>query len=317
MAFKTRFAPSPTGYLHLGSARTTLFTALFSAHHNGSWFIRIEDTDQNRLVPDAFIQLLENLETLGLLPDEGVTLQPVGSFDSFYNVHQYGDNGPYIQSQRKDVYHEHAQQLIDKGLCYWDYLSPEQRQELQELKKATKQPIQYFEVNKRDFGEDLLHISIQEAQKKEHKPALRFRLQRDEQLTTHDLLMGESTFNLRLEEDPVFLKSDGFPTYHLAHLVDDKLMGTTHVIRSQEWYSSLPLHTQMFKDYWGESLTYIHIPFILGEQGNKKMSKRDGDVNMQDYLDQGYLPEAIINYLAFLGWNPGTDKELYLESTDF
>lgn len=315
---KTRFAPSPTGYLHLGSARTTLFAALYSISQNGSWFIRIEDTDQNRLIPDAFLSLLSNLRDLGLVPDEGVTLKHKGEFDSFYNLYQDGEYGPYIQSQRLAIYHEHAQKLIDKGLAYWDYLTREEISELQEIKRATKQPINYYLHNLKHHTEEELTRSVAQMHKQSTQTAaLRYKFQRDAQLTTHDILLGESIFDLNLVEDPVILKSDGFPTYALAHLVDDKLMQTTHIIRTQEWYPSFALHTQMYIDYWGEPLMYMHLPTVLGETGNKKMSKRDGNVNMQDYLDQGFLPEALINYLAFLGWNPGTDKELYLNKLDF
>jgi len=317
MTYKTRFAPSPTGYLHLGSARTTLFTVLFSKTNEGTWFIRIEDTDQNRLIPDAFVNLMSVLEDLGLVADEGVTLERRGEFDSFYSLYQDGDYGPYIQSQRKGIHQQHAQKLLDRGLAYWDFLSSEERSTLQELKQATKQPINYYKNNLEKCGSQITSLSVADALQDSRKPALRFRLQRDTKLVTNDLLMGSSEFDLNLEEDPIFLKSDGFPSYHLAHLVDDHLMQTTHVIRGQEWYPSLPLHTQMYIDYWGAALNYIHLPYILGEQGNKKMSKRDGNVNIQDYLDQGYLPEAIINYLAFLGWNPGTEKELYLDVTNF
>jgi glutamyl-tRNA synthetase len=328
--FRTRQAPSPTGYLHLGTARTILFTKLLSVVNSGSWFLRLEDTDRNRLNSGAVVPLLSALQALGLDPDEGVTLDQKGQKDEFYGIYQKGEFGPYIQSERLPIYHKHTQNLIDQKLAYWVYLSEEERNEIQEIKKIDKKPINYFLRNLEKVGETEIYKSVEEGLKDSRKPVLRYRLQRKEVIQCYDQLLGKSSFDLSLEEDFTILKSDGFPTYHLAHLVDDFLMKTTLVIRAQEWFSSLPKHVVMFQDYWGkqgevemESLNgknvpdYLHLPFVLGETGNKKMSKRDGNVNMQDYLDRGYLPEALVNYLAFLGWNPGTEKELYLEKSDF
>jgi glutamyl/glutaminyl-tRNA synthetase len=188
---------------------------------------------------------------------------------------------------------------------------------LQQIKQTIKKPINYFKENSQKFTEAELSVSVENALKDSRKPVLMYRLQRNEVIVCKDELLGETKFDLSLEEDFGILKSDGFPTYHLAHLVDDHEMKTSLVIRSQEWFPSIPKHVAMFTDFFGTPLKYMHIPFILGETGNKKMSKRDGNVNAQDYLDKGFLPEAIINYLAFLGWNPGTEKELYLEKSDF
>lgn len=355
--FRTRQAPSPTGYLHIGTARTVLFTKLFAKINHGIWYLRLEDTDQNRLQKDSVKILLQAMDSIGLKADEGislnvkattVSLQPknlllnksdkdvVGKLplvkglaaqeigiisvkdknsyqqpDDFYDIYQNGSFGPYIQSHRLSVYHHHAQNLINQDLAYWSYLTPEDKQELQEIKKITKRPIDYFKICKEKFG-DKIKTSIVDGLKDTDKPVLMYRLQRDSKITCHDELLGDSTFDLSLEEDFGILKSDGFPTYHLAHLVDDHLMQTTCVIRSQEWFPGFPRHQTMFLDYWKAAPRYLHLPFILGENGNKKMSKRDGNVNLQYYLDKGYMPEAIINYLAFLGWNPGTDKEIYL-----
>lgn len=314
--FRTRQAPSPTGYLHLGTTRQMLFTKLLALKEKGVWYLRVEDTDRNRLIPDAVVDLLKPLEILGLLPDEGVTSVQNGSKDDFYGVYQSGDFGPYIQSERLMMYQEHAQKLIDKKLAYWSYLTTEDKLELQEIKKITKQPIHYFDICSQKHPERLFQ-SVEQGLGDEQKPSLLYHVQRDKKIMCRDQLVGETQFDLSLEEDFTVLKSDGYPTYHLAHLVDDYLMKTSLVIRAQEWYPSIARHQIMFADYWGECPKYIHLPFILGQTGNKKMSKRDGNVNMQDYLDKGYLPEAIINYLAFLGWNPGTEKELYLEQSDF
>lgn len=315
--FRTRQAPSPTGYLHFGTARQMLFTKLMAKAEQGTWYLRVEDTDRNRLNQGAVVNMLESLEKLGLLPDEGVTLEESGKKDEFYGVYQKGKYGPYIQSERLELYHEHAQKLIDKKLAYWSYLSDEEKQELTEIKAATKRAINYHKANLDKFGEEVLYTDVKTALADERKPSLRYHIQRNETIECQDELLGVSKFDLSLEEDFNILKSDGYPTYHLAHLIDDYLMETTLVIRAQEWYPSIARHVTMFRDYWGQEPKYMHLPFILGETGNKKLSKRDNKVNMDEYLEMGYLPEAIINYLAFLGWNPGTEKELYLESEDF
>jgi nondiscriminating glutamyl-tRNA synthetase len=347
--FRTRQAPSPTGYLHIGTARTVLFTKFIAMINQGTWYLRLEDTDQNRLQKDSVKVLLSAMDSIGLKADEGVSLthleikkiqkgdggklpldnglaakltgvsvdfNPTQLPDDFYNIYQNGSFKPYIQSHRLPIYHQHAQNLVDQNLAYWSYLSPEDKQELQEIKQVTKSPINYYKICNDKFG-DKIKTSIQQGLQDQSKPVLMYRLQRNEKITCHDELLGDSTFDLSLEEDFGILKSDGFPTYHLAHLIDDKLMETTCIIRSQEWFPSFPKHQTMFQDYWKQVPQYIHLPFILGENGNKKMSKRDGNVNLQDYLDKGYMPEAIINYLAFLGWNPGTDKEVYLEKSEF
>jgi len=316
-SFRTRQAPSPTGYLHFGTARTVLFTKLFAQINKGVWYLRLEDTDRNRLQVGAVGSLLDSLTKLGLQPDEGVTNAPVGEKDAFYGVYQSGNMGPYIQSERLSLYHEHAQKMIEKNLAYWCYLTKEEIDELQSIKQATRAPINYARICQEKYSPIDLLASVEVALQDERKPTLRYRLQRDKTIIVRDNLLGQSEFDLSLEEDFVILKSDGYPTYHLAHVIDDHLMQTSLVIRAQEWYPSLPKHTVMFEDYWGSAPEYLHLPFILSETGTKKMSKRDGNVNIEHYLNAGFMPEAIINYLAFLGWNPGTEQELYLQEEDF
>jgi len=315
--FRTRQAPSPTGFLHLGTARTVLFTKLLAVTEQGSWYLRLEDTDRARLQPETAKNLLESLAELGLLPDEGVTVTEIGEPDDFYGLYQVGDLGPYIQSERKTLYQKHAQSLLDKKLAYWSYLSPTEREELQQIKQSHKRPINYFKANQDRFSQTDMFAQVDTGLQDERHPALYYRLQRDQIINCQDKLLGKTSFDLSLEEDFIILKSDGFPAYHLAHLIDDHLMQTSLVIRGQEWMPSLAKHVAMYRDYWGAELDYLHLPVILAAQGNKKMSKRDGNVNMADYLKAGYLPEAILNYLAFLGWNPGTEKELYLSSSGF
>jgi glutamyl-tRNA synthetase len=333
--FRTRQAPSPTGYLHFGTARTMLFTHLLAKANKGQWYLRLEDTDRARLQPDAVGSLLSSMEKLGLIPDEGICVKnDVGiEKDDFYGISQKGNFGPYIQSQRLEYYHKYAKVLLDKKLAYWSFLSEEDKIELKNIKTLIKKPINYLQANLQKLSDkpltesgclatdkietDLYSSDLEKMLKDHRKPDLRFKIQENKELKTTDQLLGTTVFNLNLEEDFTILKSDGYPTYHFAHAIDDKLMDTTLVIRSQEWLSSLPKHYCLTQALWGSVFDYLHVPFVLGEVGNKKMSKRDGNVNMQDYLEAGYLPEAIINYLVFLGWNPGIDQEMYLEKDDF
>jgi glutamyl/glutaminyl-tRNA synthetase len=266
------------------------------------------------------------------VPDEGVNNLNKGNVDSYYGIYSDGDYGPYIQSERLEFYHKYAQQLIDKKLCYWSYITPINKEELVTIKQINKKPINYYQANIQLLSnnpltessaeltsevESKMFQSVAAALADIAKPDLKFKIQKNSILETNDVLLGKSKFDLNLEEDFTCIKSDGYPTYHFAHPIDDYLMKTSLVIRAQEWTSSLPKHIELFKALDFVLPEYMHIPFILGETGNKKMSKRDGNVNMEEYLKNGYMPEAIINYLAFLGWNPGTDKELYLEQTDF
>jgi glutamyl-tRNA synthetase len=330
--FRTRQAPSPTGYLHFGTARTMLFTQLIAKKNQGNWFLRIEDTDRARLQPEAVGSLLSSMDALCLIPDEGVNNDKEGIQDDFYKIYQKGEYGPYIQSERLEFYHKYAQQLIDKKLCYWSYITPQDKEELVTIKQITKKPINYYQANIQklnskpltessellnEIASSKLFQSVENGLKDALKPDLKFKMLRDEILETNDVILGRSSFNLALEEDFTCIKSDGYPTYHMAHPIDDTMMKTSLVIRSQEWISSLPKHIQIFKALDFVLPEFMHVPFILSEVGNKKMSKRDGNVNIEEYINAGYLPEAIINYLAFLGWNPGTDKELYLNPQDF
>jgi glutamyl-tRNA synthetase len=316
-SFRTRQAPSPTGYLHFGTARQMLFTALFAIINEGDWYLRLEDTDRARLNQDSVGSLLASLEALGLQPDEGVTNEITEYRDTFYNVYQKGSYGPYIQSERLDMYHEHAKNMIDKKLAYFSYLTTEEKEELQALKQATKAPIDYFKIASKKDGEAKMFQDLESGLSDPNKPSLRYKIKRNETVMVHDELLGDTEFDLSLEEDFVIIKSDGYPTYHFAHVIDDKLMETTLVIRAQEWFPSIAKHVTMFQDYWNFVPKYIHLPVILGEKGNKKLSKRDSVVDIDDFLKRGFLPEAILNYIAFLGWNPGTEKEMYLDAEDF
>ncbi|MGL4759661.1 MAG: glutamate--tRNA ligase family protein [Patescibacteria group bacterium] len=330
--FRTRQAPSPTGFLHFGTARTLLFTHYISRVNNGVWYLRLDDTDRNRLQKDAVGSLLESMKQLGLIPDEGLSPNKEGQKDDFYGVYTKGEYGPYLQSLRLDKYHKYAQELINKEFCYWSYVTPEIKEELSSMKLILKKPIDYKQANIQiisnspvtektaimsNTAHQKMYQSIQEGLSDPQKPDLKFHIQQDRIVELDDVLLGKSKFDLNLEEDFTVIKSDGYPTYHLAHAVDDYLMKTTLNIRAQEWISSFPKHFMLFEKLGFGVPQYMHVPTILGETGNKKMSKRDGNVNMEDWLNKGYLPEAIINYLSFLGWNPGTEKELYLSEEDF
>lgn len=336
MKFRTRQAPSPTGYLHFGTARTMLYTQLLAKENNGVWYLRLEDTDRNRLQKGAVGSLLSSMKKLGLCPDEGVGVDNGidSTYNSFYEVTSSGNYGPYIQSERNEKYQKYAQQLIDNKLAYWSYITPEDKELLVQIKNLHKKPINYFQSNiqkitKSSYYESSsipnseqlskIYQSVTNGLNDPAKPDLKFKIltQESNKISIIDKLLGKIEFDTNIEEDFTILKSDGYPTYHLAHAVDDILMETSLVIRSQEWVSSIPKHIQLFNGLNFKLLNYMHVPCILGEKGGKKMSKRDGNVNIEDYLNNGYLAEAIVNYLAFLGWNPGSDKELYLSSDEF
>lgn len=314
--FRTRQAPSPTGYVHIGTARTILFTALIARAKKGEWFLRLEDTDRTRLISSAAHNILNSLASIHIAPDEGITTEQIGEADSFYGIYQKGKYKPYIQSERLSLYHEHAQKMIDRKLAYWSYVTEAEKQDLLAVKQASKRPINYFAFAEKSAYSDKMFQSLESGLQDPLKPALRYHILREEKITCNDVLLGETVFDLNVEEDFVIIKNDGFPTYHFAHVIDDYLMETSLVIRTQEWYPSFGKNRQMFLDYWGEAPDYLHLPFILGETGNKKLSKRDMVVDLMHYINSGYLPEALVNYMAFLGWNPGTEQELFLTTEE-
>ena len=329
--FRTRQAPSPTGYLHFGTARTMLFTQLIARNNQGVWYLRLEDTDRLRLNKDAVGTLLQSMEALALIPDEGVNNRE-GKCNDFYNIYQKGEYGPYIQSERLEIYHKYAQDLIDQKMLYWSYVTLENKEELNSIKQITKKPINYLQANIQLLNnkpltegngiathsiDNILYQSLENGLKDPQKPDLKFKINSNQIIEVDDELLGKSRFDLSLEEDFTCIRNDGYPTYHFAHPIDDYLMKTSLVVRGQEWLSSVPKHYKLFEALGFDVPSYLHLPVILSEVGNKKMSKREGNVNIQEYLNSGYLPEAIINYLTFLGFNPGNDKELYLTKEDF
>jgi glutamyl-tRNA synthetase len=291
---RVRFAPSPTGYLHVGGARTALFNWLFAKHIGGDFLLRIEDTDQTRYDAKALVDLIADLKWLGLQWDEG---PEVG-----------GPHEPYFQSQRLPLYQEHAQKLIDSGHAYPCFCTSARLDELRETQKRNNLPTSY----------DRLCRTIPAETAKQRVAAgenhtIRLKVPFHGDTVFKDFLRGTITYQNRILDDLVLLKTDKFPTYHLANVVDDHFMQITHVLRGDEWIPSTPRHVLLYQAFGWEPPTFVHLPVILGPDGGK-LSKRKGAASVGDYRDLGYLPETLVNFLALLGWNPGGDEE-YMERT--
>jgi len=296
---KTRFAPSPTGFLHIGNLRSVLFEYLFAKHNNGTFFLRIEDTDQAREVEGAVDNLLKILKWVGIEPDEGLFINSEGK------VAEKGSFGPYTQSQRLDLYQKYAQELIDKGHAYYCFCSSERLATLRQEQEQAKKPTKYDGLCR--------NLSLEEAKARitdGEKYVIRMKMPENKDIEFEDMVRGKIKFNTRELDDQVLLKADGFPTYHLAHVVDDHLMEATHVIRGEDWLPSTPKHIILFDYFNWQAPIYAHVPNVLN-LNKSKLSKRQGDVSTEDYRAKGYLPEALINYLALLGWNPGTEQEIF------
>jgi glutamyl-tRNA synthetase len=315
---RVRFAPSPTGPLHIGGVRTALYNYLFARKHGGDFLLRIEDTDQTRYVKGAEDYIIESLKWCGIIFDEGVT---VG-----------GPYAPYRQSERKELYHQYAEKLINWGNAYYAFDTPE---ELEKLRKGSESQGKSFSYNCqiRDSLNNSLRLSKEETDKLISSGihyVVRLKVPMNELIEMTDLIRGNIKVNSSTIDDKVLFKSDGMPTYHLANVVDDYLMKITHVIRGEEWLPSLPIHVLLYnflgwKDVMPE---FAHLPLLLKPDGKGKLSKRDGDklgfpvfpLEWKDpasgeissgYRESGYFPEAVVNLLAFLGWNPGTEQEIF------
>ena len=317
---RVRFAPSPTGALHIGGVRTALFNYLFARQHGGDMLLRIEDTDSTRFVPGAEEYITESLAWLGIEIDEGICQDaPNGK----------GDHGPYRQSERRDIYHKYVDQLLASGNAYIAFDTPEQL----ETKRAEIANFQYDArtreqmVNSLTLTKDEVDARIAAGE----KYVVRFKVEPDVDVHVHDLIRGEVVINSNILDDKVLYKSaDDLPTYHLANIVDDHLMEISHVIRGEEWLPSAPLHVLLYKAFgWEDTMPqFAHLPLLLKPDGNGKLSKRDGDRlgfpvfplefhNQKDgsvssgYREEGYYPEAVINFLALLGWHATGDQEMY------
>ncbi len=311
---RVRFAPSPTGPLHIGGVRTALFNYLFAKKNNGQFILRIEDTDQTRYVPGAEEYIIEALEWCGLEFDE----KPGTSCGV----------GPYRQSERKDIYKTFAYKLIDSGHAYYAFDTP---QELDAKRGEYEQEKKVFTYNAQSRGEMRNSLSLSEEETKELLKGdfvIRFKMPDEEDIEEEDMIRNKVVFNTRDLDDKVLFKSDGMPTYHLANIVDDHFMKISHVIRGEEWLPSLPLHILLYRALGWDSPKFAHLPLILKPTGKGKLSKRDGDkagfpvfpLEWKDpktgdiasgYREEGYFPEAFINMLAMLGWNPGTEQEIF------
>lgn len=315
---RVRFAPSPTGPLHIGGVRTALYNYLFAKKHGGDFILRIEDTDQTRFVPNAEQYIIDSFNWLGLKFDEGVG---VG-----------GDYGPYRQSERKAIYKEYADKLIASGSAYYAFDTPEDLDNIRKEYEKEKKNFQYDCITRNSLNNSIsLSKEKVDSLLENNTPyVIRFKFPKDSEILVRDMIRGEVRMSSNLLDDKVLYKSDGMPTYHLANIVDDHLMEISHVIRGEEWLPSCPLHVMLYKAFgWEETMPkFAHLPLLLKPEGNGKLSKRDGerlgfpvfplqwtDPITKDissgYKEEGYLPEAVINILALLGWNSGKEQEVF------
>lgn len=300
---RTRFAPSPTGYVHIGSLRTALFAFLFARHGGGVNVLRIEDTDRTRLVDDAVENLLKVMNDLGIIYDEGYFLNSAG------HAEEKGEYGPYLQSKRLEVYKKYIVELIANKKAYYCFCSQARLDDLRKEQTALKKPPMY-DRHCRNLTEAEVAQKLSEATSSGQSPVVRQAIPQDGQTIIHDLVFGDIAYDHKVLDDQVLLKSDGFPTYHLAVVVDDHLMEMTHVIRSEEWIPSTPKHLLLYEAFGWQAPAFAHLPLVLNTD-KTKLSKRQGDVAVEDFLQKGYLKEALINFVAFLGWNPKTEQEVF------
>lgn len=310
---RVRFAPSPTGPLHIGGVRTALFNYLFAKKNNGEFILRIEDTDQKRYVKEAEDYIVNALNWCGIAIDEGVS--------------KGGDFGPYRQSERKDMYFQYVQQLIDRGHAYYAFDTSEELNALRTEAEKEKRTFTYNHEVRENLNNSLNLTAEETAQRiQSEKFVVRFKTPTDQTLYLKDIIRGDVQFDTNVLDDKILFKNDGMPTYHLANIVDDHLMQISHVIRGEEWLPSMPLHVQLYKALGWNVPEFAHLPLILKPVGNGKLSKRDGDKLgfpvfplswetengiSKGYKEDGFYPEAVVNFLALLGWNDGTDKELF------
>lgn len=316
---RVRFAPSPTGALHIGGVRTALYNYLFAKKQGGKMILRIEDTDQNRFVPGAEEYIMESLEWAGIKPDEG--------------VREGGPYGPYRQSERKALYMEYALKLINEGNAYYAFDSPEELDAMRDKLKAAKVDTPQYNSITRATMKNSLTLPEEEVKRRlsSGEPyVIRLKVPRKEEVRLNDLIRGWVMVHSSVMDDKVIMKSDGMPTYHLANIVDDHLMKITHVIRGEEWLPSAPLHVLLYRFLgWEDTMPqFAHLPLLLKPDGNGKLSKRDAEKHgfpifplewkdpntgeeVMGFREQGYLSDAFINFLSFLGWNPGTEQEIF------
>lgn len=295
---RVRFAPSPTGYLHIGGLRTALYNYLYAKKNGGQFILRIEDTDRTRFVEGAIENLIDSLKWAGIDYDEGVMVKDG-------KVVEVGETGPYIQSQRLDIYKKYVDELIEKGYAYYCFCSKERLDKVREEQKIKGMVPKYD-----GFCRD---IPLEEAKKRieaGEEYVVRLKLPRNKDISFEDAVRGRVTINTDEIDDQVLMKSDGFPTYHMAVVVDDHLMGITHVVRGEEWLPSTPKHVFLYEALGWSAPTFVHLPTVLNKD-RKKLSKRQGDVSVEDFKNKGYLPEGLVNYLALVGWSSEDGEEIF------
>jgi glutamyl-tRNA synthetase len=295
MSVRVRFAPSPTGFLHIGSLRTALYNYLFAKHHGGTCILRIEDTDRTRFVEGAIEEQISSLAWAGVTFDEG--------------PHVGGNHGPYTQSERFELYREYGMKLVGNGTAYYAFDTSEELDAMRLRQQNAGIAPKYDRSSMRNqytLGELETARLLEEGAM--HVIRLKVPLQQD--IRFNDLIRGEVVVNGREIDDQILLKSDGFPTYHLANVVDDHLMEITHVIRAEEWLPSTPKHIILYQAFGWEPPKFAHVPLLLNPD-RSKMSKRHGDVMVRDFAAKGFFPEALVNFVALCGWNPGTDNEFF------
>ncbi len=288
---RTRYAPSPTGYMHIGNLRTALYEYLIARKYNGKFILRIEDTDQQRYVEGAEEAVFKTLKMAGIRHDEGPDIG--------------GPYGPYVQSQRRHIYIEYARKLVESGNAYYCFCAPERLAELKREQEAKELPIKY--------DRRCLSLSKSEIEKKlaDNVPyVIRQKMPDTGTTCFEDVVYGTITVDNSILEDQILIKSDGLPTYNFANVVDDHLMKITHVVRGSEYLSSTPKYNLLYKAFGWEIPTYIHVPPVM-KNATEKLSKRKGDPSFEDLVEEGYLVEAIVNFVALLGWSPGGDREIY------
>ena len=307
---RVRFAPSPTGALHIGGVRTALFNYLFAKKNKGDFVLRIEDTDQTRFVQGAEAYIIEALEWCGIPYDEGPSKD--------------GGFGPYRQSERKTIYQQYAQKLIDSGNAYYAFDTPDELDKLRKEEEAAGNTFIYNAKNRLSLKNSLA-LKNDEAEQLIRKGSpyvIRFHTPQNRHILLNDIIRGQIEIDTNILDDKILFKSDGMPTYHLANVVDDHLMEISHVIRGEEWLPSLALHYLLYEAFGWETPIFAHLPLLLKPTGKGKLSKRDGEKlgfpifplsweNTPGYREAGYFPEAVVNFLALLGWNPGDDREIF------
>ena len=288
---RVRFAPSPTGYLHIGGLRTALYNYLFARHTGGTFILRIEDTDRTRIVPDAMENLIHTLQKLDITFDEGPIIG--------------GNYGPYIQSERLDLYKKEAQKLLDAGFAYRCFCTPETLAQMRAEQQAKGEFVKY---DRRCLN--LTPAEIEAKLAKGEPYVLRLKMPETRTFRFNDIIRGEVEMDSAQSDDQVLIKSDGYPTYHLASVVDDHYMDISYVIRGEEWLSSMPKHLWLYECFGWTPPQWVHLPLILNPD-RTKLSKRMNDVAVEDYLERGYLKEAIINFVALLGWHSADNREIF------